>query len=183
MKFKDIPQFTRSASYHVNIDWNYLNEWIKKEQSTIENIAVLNLNPDFQRGHVWTVEQQRRYVEFVLRGGKSSKTLYFNCTGWNDDYRGPYELIDGKQRLTAVLKFLNNELTIFIGNYFKDFTDKLRLLQATFVIEINDLATRAEVLQWYLDLNTGGVVHSKKEIDKVKELLETELDNECFKRF
>lgn len=36
---------------------------------------------------------------------------------------------------------------------------------------INDLATRAECLQWYLDLNTGGTVHSATELDMVAELM------------
>jgi hypothetical protein len=39
---------------------------------------------------------------------------------------------------------------------------------------INDLQYRREVLQWYLDMNTGGTVHSKEEIQRVKHLLEKE---------
>jgi hypothetical protein len=37
---------------------------------------------------------------------------------------------------------------------------------------INDLKTKAEVLQWYLDFNTGGTVHSDEEITRVRKMLE-----------
>jgi hypothetical protein len=39
---------------------------------------------------------------------------------------------------------------------------------------MTDSKTRAEVLQWYLDLNTGGVVHTDEEIAKVERMLEAE---------
>ena len=38
----------------------------------------LQLNPEFQRGHVWTEEQQIAWVEYYLRGGKSGNTIYLN---------------------------------------------------------------------------------------------------------
>lgn len=37
---------------------------------------------------------------------------------------------------------------------------------------INDLQTEEEVLNWYLEMNSGGTVHTKEELDKVKHLLE-----------
>lgn len=42
------------------------------------------------------------------------------------------------------------------------------------IINVNNLKTREEVLQWYIDFNAGGTVHSKEEIDRVKKLLEEE---------
>jgi len=41
-------------------------------------------------------------------------------------------------------------------------------------ININDLPTRKDVLQWYLQMNTGGTVHTEEEINRVKMLLEKE---------
>ena len=29
----------------------------------------LDLNPDFQRGHVWNYDQRVRYLEFIFQGG------------------------------------------------------------------------------------------------------------------
>ena len=38
----------------------------------------------------------------------------------------------------------------------------------------NNLKTRKEVLQWYIEMNNGGTPHTKEEINRVKILLETE---------
>ena len=45
---------------------------------------------------------------------------------------------------------------------------------ANFVFITNDLETRAEVLQWYIDHKAGGIAHTDEEINKVKILLENE---------
>lgn len=68
---------------------------------------------------------------------------------------------------------MSNEIPAF-GNYFADYTDKLRLTDASFRMCINDLKTRAEVLQWYLEMNSGGVVHTDEELNRVRRLLEAE---------
>jgi hypothetical protein len=139
-------------------------------QMKYSELAVLDLNPDFQRGHVWTREQQIAYVEFKLRGGRGSNTILFNCKGWMHSFEGPYVLVDGKQRITAVLAFLHDEIPAF-GHLYSEFTGKLRMTGADFVIQVNDLKTRAEVLQWYIELNAGGTPHTQEEIEKVKQLL------------
>jgi hypothetical protein len=169
MKFQDIPQFTRSASYQVNVSWRSLERQL--EQFNDRN-GMLDLDPDFQRGHVWSPEKQIAYVEFILRGGNSSKTLQFNCSSWQREYNTPLQLVDGKQRLEAVRKFLRNELPIFGGSFLADFTDELPHCQVDFIFCVNNLKTRSEVLQWYLELNSGGVVHTEEELNKVRKMLD-----------
>jgi len=66
MKYSDIPQIS-SAHYSVSVAWEYLEDWLAEFCGG--GIAV-DLDPDYQRGHVWTEEQQIAYVEFKLRGGK-----------------------------------------------------------------------------------------------------------------
>lgn len=170
MRFQDIPKFTRNAGYHVTVSWRYLEEHIVQNQNP--GSAILDLDPDFQRAHVWNEQQQIRYVEYILRGGMSGRAIYLNCTGWGHSYEGPYVLVDGKQRLTAVRRFLANEIPVF-GGLLSEYTDRLRM-DCSFDWYVNDLETRAEVLQWYLDLNRGGVVHTDDEINKVERLLEQE---------
>jgi hypothetical protein len=136
----------------------------------------LDLDPYFQRGHVWSDDKQIAYVEFCLKGGESSRDILFNSPNWMSTYKGEMVLVDGKQRLEAVRKFIRNELPIFGGNYLNDFDDPRLLLRrdAYFIFKVNTLKTKKEVLQWYLDLNTGGVVHTEEEINKVKKLLKKE---------
>jgi hypothetical protein len=169
MRFREIPQLTSVGSYQVNTPWAYLEETLARYN---EN-RNLDLDPEFQRAHVWTEEKQAKYVEYILKGGNSSKIIYFNCRGWGKNYEEPMYLVDGKQRLEAVRKFMRNELTIFGKNYYKDFEDTLPW-SAEFLFNVNNLNTYKEILQWYIDLNAGGVVHTEDEINKVKKLLEKE---------
>jgi uncharacterized protein with ParB-like and HNH nuclease domain len=136
---------------------------------------TFELDPDFQRNHVWSREKQVRFVEFILRGGTSALNIYFNCPGWQACSHvegGRFVLVDGKQRLEAVRAFLRGDFPV-CGHYFAEFTDRLPL-HARFSVHINNLPTDAEVLQWYLDLNDGGVVHTTEEIARVRAMLEAE---------
>ncbi len=167
MNFEDIKKLTAIGNYEINIDLEDLNSWLERQKSNNKTQAVLNMDPDFQRGHVWTEEQQINYVEFTLRGGKQ-QSIYFNCVGWMGDYEGPFVIVDGKQRLTAILKFINNEIKAF-GQYCHEF-GPLRMAKVDLIININNLKTEKEVLKWYLELNSGGTPHTEKEIERVRKL-------------
>lgn len=169
-KFAEIPRFTRDASYAVDYPLDYLIRWIKSEE--IE--SRLQLCPIFQRGHVWTEQQQIAFLEFLLRGGKTGRDLYFNCPSWHRQVKsGNYNefvCVDGLQRITAIQKFLENKIQVFRSFYY-EYTDKMRFCQDTMRVHINDLKTEEEVLQWYIDLNAGGTPHTNDEIERVRHLL------------
>lgn len=174
MKFSDIVPLIRSGEYEVDITLKTLELTLKQ----MDEDCGLELNPDFQRGHVWTEKQQVAYVEFLLRGGVTSKVIYFNSPSYgkreeNCDLPDTILCVDGLQRLTACLRFVRNEIQVF-GHYCADIEGSLRVVQGL-KFNINCLSTRAEVLQWYLEFNTGGTVHTKEEIARVRELLELEM--------
>jgi len=133
----------------------------------------LQLNPDFQRGHVWAEDQQISYIEFLLKGGKSARIIYFNHPNWMGNWQGDFVCVDGLQRLTAVMRFFNNEIKVF-DTYYKDFEDKLHS-DIDLIFNVNNLKTKKEVLQWYLEMNSGGTIHTEEEISRVKELLKKEV--------
>ena len=174
MNLKDIPQMTNAGNYQVNVDWRYLLSWVDKHMQIERGSAILDLNPDFQRGHVWNAKQQRKYIEYKMKNGPGANIIYFNCVGWMDDFRGPFVIVDGLQRLTAVTKFMKNKLHVFKERFIhSDFIGLMRLMRGCeFIINVNNLKTRKEVLTWYLEMNSGGTPHTKKELNKVKELLE-----------
>jgi len=174
--FQKIPQFTRDSPYSVDSDWPYfINKWIA-DPAFLDSTPV-ELCPDFQRGHVWSEAQQIAYIEYALRGGKSGKDIYFNCSSWMDKFNTPLQLVDGLQRVTAVQRFIKNEIPAF-GTLYKDYTGTLRILSgcASFKIHVNTLQTRAEVLTWYLEMNSGGTPHTQSELDRVMGLLKAELN-------
>lgn len=171
--FRDIPQFTRDGSYQVDFDLEGLTRWIESEEE-----MGLQLNPKFQRGHIWTEEQQITFIEYYLRGGNSGRILYFNSPSWHrsvpEGAYNEYVCVDGLQRITAIQKFINNEIKVF-GSYFEEYKDKIRISSHTMKVNVNDLKTEKEVLQWYIDINAGGTPHTKEEIEKVEKIIK-ELD-------
>lgn len=170
-RFRDIPEFTRDSSYRVDMDPQYVVNRVCKDW-VVEH--GLDLNPDFQRDHVWKPRQQVSFVEYFLRGGKSGRDLYFNHPGWMGNFDGDFVLVDGKQRIEAFRRFFANEIKAF-GSYFRQYTDEIPCMWKTFYVHVNTLRTRAQVLKWYIEMNEGGVVHTKKEIQKARDLLEIEL--------
>lgn len=120
MKFKDIKPFTSDGSYAVDHPLDYLDETIERYKTNYG----FNMDADYQRGHVWTEQQQIAFVEYFFKGGKVNP-IYLNAANWMSAKfkTGPLELVDGKQRITALLKFLRNEIPVF-GCYRKDFKDR-----------------------------------------------------------
>lgn len=171
-KFKDIPLFISDGVYQVNYPLPSLVKWVEDE---IEEMN-LQLNPEFQRGHVWTEAQQIAWIEYHLRGGKSGNTIYFNHPLWFDQKEpkpgqyADYVCVDGLQRITAATRFIHNEIPAF-ETYYKDFEDKFRVLTCNMLVCVNDLKTEREVLQWYLDMNAGGTPHSDAELEKVRKMM------------
>jgi len=163
-KFRDIPQLTQ-AKYHVDLFWGYLEKWIRSHE--------IDMNPDFQRNYVWTQKQKEQYIEWILRGGNSGREIYFNHPGWFKGFKGTMIIVDGKQRIEAVLGFLHNKIKAY-GHYNNEYTDKPDSLFCSFSANVADLESKDQVLKWYLDMNTGGTVHTDEEIKKVKKLIAKE---------
>lgn len=165
-----------SATYTVDNRLNDIESYITRESATISSEGgTFELEPDFQRGHKWSDEQRISYVEALLRK-TAPKTILFNCPGWTmgksaggDIPRHTFQCIDGLQRLTAVRKFLAGEIEIFgdlTAAKLKGSSFDLRSFYLTFAIY--EFANRAELLQFYLDLNAGGTVHTQGELDRVR---------------
>jgi len=81
------------------------------------------------------------------------------------------EVVDGKQRLTAVLAFLADEISAF-GRRRSEYEDKFPRLWPSFRFCFGNFTKRVDILKWYLDFNSGGTVHTSAELDRVKYLLQ-----------
>lgn len=170
-KFSDVPPLIDcnfgGSNYRLERFLVYLRE--------LEEGDGLNLNPDFQREHVWTEAQQTAYIEFFLRGGVSANSFYFNYPSWKRPVEeGDYDefvIVDGKQRIQAISAFIGNKIPAF-GSLFCEFTDKLSNTTNSVTFYVNSLQTKKEVLEWYLQMNGGGTPHSKAELDRVQAMIE-----------
>lgn len=102
------------ASYEVHCHFSHL----ERQLEGFEQDYGLDLMPDFQRGHVWTQEQQERWIEAVLRGAISTSglTIQFNSPAFGHGSATPSDqdlpdtvvCVDGLQRLTSVRRLFDN---------------------------------------------------------------------------
>lgn len=168
---RDIPPLTRTGPWECDYDLRGVVRFVDEQ---IEELG-LDIDPDFQRGHVWTEKQAVLWLQHHLRGGKSGRVIYFNHPGWRSTYKGDFVLVDGRQRLDAIRAFLDNEIKVF-GAYYREYTDLVHLRSRnTMRMNVNSLPTRAAVLQWYVEMNAGGTPHSDEEIARVLALYDEEV--------
>jgi hypothetical protein len=173
-----VPQLLQ-PHYTCDTSIEHIEEFLDNLQNHAE--GGLDLDPDFQRNLVWSRSQSSKYVGWILRGGESGRELLWNCPGWGGNYKGTMEIVDGKQRLNAVRLWVANEIPADCGDgsswYRRDFM-KILGTQYSLKMRIGNFKKRSQVLQWYLDFNSGGMAHTKEELGKVRELLEKELNKE-----
>lgn len=166
------------AAYTVDHQLGYIEKFIVQQTEDLATMGgSFELDPDYQRGHVWSHEQRVGYIEALLRDS-APKTILFNCPGWSrsDGNEGDipnhtFQCIDGLQRLTAVRKFMAGEVEVFGGLKAADldktpFDPKRYRLQ----FAVYEFVNREDLLQFYLDLNGGGTVHSQAELERVRGL-------------
>lgn len=136
----------------------------------------VDLDPDYQRGLVWTKLQKRRFVGFVIQNHSASPIFWFNWTNNNQ----ASQVVDGKQRINAILGWLDGKYDALCpcGERFwysdrDEIADRGYEMSITLKMHLVSL-DRASLLRFYIGLNSGGVVHDPKEISRVKKLLEKE---------
>jgi hypothetical protein len=69
----------------------------------------LNLNPSYQRGDVWPNADAQKLIESVLRGIPLPSIIILKPKAQSNTVT--YEVVDGKQRLTALLRFVGKHPT------------------------------------------------------------------------
>ncbi|WP_180491461.1 DUF262 domain-containing protein [Escherichia fergusonii] len=121
---------------------------IAKEQSSVfellrrEARGQLVLAPDFQRKLVWDRKHQSELIESILMGIPIPLIYLF------EDENGVRQIIDGKQRISALKRYVNNEFSLTDLSMLPDlrgkkFSDIPPLLQA----KLEDCQLHSYVIQ------------------------------------
>lgn len=168
----------------------YTSDWmVSGLESTLARLEAdqkeiggsFELVPDFQRGHVWSDAQRAAYIESLIRKTAPALIL-FNCPGWArptarsrpgaDIADNTFQCIDGLQRLTAVRKFMAGEFSVFGGLFAGDLAKSpFDLGRYRLQMAVYEFDRRADLYQFYLDLNSGGSPHSAEELGRVRQML------------
>jgi uncharacterized protein with ParB-like and HNH nuclease domain len=130
---------------------------------------TVKLDPDFQREDVWKRKQQSELIESILMG-IPLPVMYFA-----EDKYGNLQVIDGRQRLTALFKFLDNDfnissspvLTHLKGKKFKELDQKeqIKLEDYQLIVYIIKPQTPDRIKFDIFDrVNRGGTQLNKQEM-------------------
>lgn len=87
---------------------------------------LLNLDPPYQRRSVWNQNYRDYFIDTILLQYPAPAIFLYEEI--DEAGRAKYNVVDGKQRLTTLFSFINNEfpvadnaqLSSFRGRYFKD---------------------------------------------------------------
>lgn len=83
-----------------------IKEW--SVQELINKLDKINDQPLYQRGKVWTPKKNQLLIESIFRGIDIPK-IYLRKISRNHH---EYEVADGQQRIYAIQKFFNNEISL-----------------------------------------------------------------------
>jgi len=81
-------------------------DWSVREIFDMEQEGTLVLQPDFQRKEVWDDGKRSRLIESILLG------VPLPIVYVAEDQGGYYSVIDGQQRLAAIIRYLKNQYAL-----------------------------------------------------------------------
>ena len=85
-----------------------------------------------------------------------------------------YDVVDGKQRLHTLNRFINDEFPDSHGNYYSDFSDAAKRMfksrNCITLLEMGDESTDEDVLKVFLNVNFSGKPMSKEHIKFVQDI-------------
>ncbi|GAA4879801.1 hypothetical protein GCM10023310_69970 [Paenibacillus vulneris] len=133
----------------------------------------IDFDPDYQREHVWSLEDKVSLIDSIYNNIDIGKFVYVHL-GYSVEKM--YEILDGKQRIRAILDFYEDKFP-YNGLYFSEMTNRDQDHFENYPISCAEVreATRAQKLRYFIKLNTGGRIMSTEHLDKVRLMLnETE---------
>jgi uncharacterized protein with ParB-like and HNH nuclease domain len=136
----------------------------------------VNFDPEYQREYVWSQEDKIALIDSIFNNVEIGKFAFIR-KGYSEKYH--YEVLDGKQRLRAILDFYEDRFQ-YEGKYFSDLSQRDQDHFEDYhvsVAEIENL-TREQILRYFVKLNKHGKVMPKEQIEKVEKMLEEIKDNE-----
>lgn len=132
----------------------------------------IDTEPAYQRGYEWTLDDKRRLIESIFMGADIGRFLLNEQDDVEVD-QPIYEVIDGKQRLLAIIDFYEDRFD-YQGYTFSMLSkdDTRTFLGHTISVGKLMNAGPKTVLKCFLMMNRGGVPVDKKHLKKVELQLE-----------
>ena len=132
----------------------------------------LDYEPEYQRGHVWTMEQRYALIESIFNNIDIGKFTFIH-RGYANLEEPYYEVLDGKQRLTTIIMFYEDRFEyrgrVYSRMHGRD-QSHFENYQALVAETDGATMTREQKLRYFLKLNTAGAPQDPKHVAKIKDL-------------
>jgi hypothetical protein len=135
-----------------------------------DRVGRLSLNPSFQRGDLWSLDAKSYLVDSVLRGFPIPK-VFLRTRIDAATQVASREVVDGQQRLRAILEFASGELRLnrragdYAGLEYRQLDDELKQSFLSYSVSVEQLlgASDEDVLEVFARLNTFTVPLNSQE--------------------
>ena len=129
----------------------------------------LDMDPDYQRGYVWTQEDKEKLIDSIFNNVDIGKFVFIHKP-ISSEYL--YEILDGKQRVTAICEFYENRFP-YKGKYFNDLCVRDQNHFENYHVSLAEIeyANKETILKYFLMLNTTGKTIDENHLKKVREML------------
>lgn len=164
--------FSKQGVYQVNIKLNKLETFLSSiklySDQTNSNVVSINtvsffnkITPGFQRdNNKWSLDMKIKFVQNLLSGVETDLKL-FSLDGKD------FQIIDGLQRLTAIIDFMENKFNIFGDFTYEDLKNNLITFNTHLTVTAYIFENWFEVGKYYIEINEN-ITHTKEDIDKAK---------------
>jgi len=109
----------------------------------------LNLNPKYQRKPVWSERTKQYLIDTIIR--KLPVPEIYMQTKTSAEGKSEYIIIDGQQRLRAILSFIDGEFEIneednisYANKYFQDLPTGIQQEFWSYVMQVRDIKTNSD---------------------------------------
>ena len=139
--------------------------------SLIESYVIsfgVNFNPDYQRDLVWELEDEQKLIESIFNRVDIGKFVFVHL-GYSSKLM--YEILDGKQRLTALYRFYTDQFT-YKGYYYSELPWNLKYVFTDTSVSVactrKENMAEKDILNYFLRLNTSGKPMDTEHLDKIQ---------------
>lgn len=132
----------------------------------------VDFNVDYQRDHVWELKDKVDLIDSIFNNIDIGKFVFVQRP-YSDDRGKGLEILDGKQRLTALCEFYEDRFK-YRGFYFSELSnfDKNKFESHAIAYGYLENPEKRVIFETFIKLNTCGKPMASKHIDKVKKLLD-----------
>lgn len=189
IRLKTYAYTLQSALHHVGYD--YSKGKLTPRNRFGDQIIEANFNPYifkdnkkyyYQRDYVWSLEQKQCLIDSIYNNIEIGKfVVRARSYDWVEkqwettkEIVGYKEIVDGKQRLNALITFISGQFADSYGNYFSDLSTRAQNKFMNYMnfafCELEETATDNDVIDTFLAINHLGAPQSKEHIEFVKSI-------------